>query len=69
LPSVIASLLAYRIATGILNAFGVAPMATAEPLPFAERTSQAFSTNFWNVWQFSGTCPRLAANVHVTSLT
>jgi hypothetical protein len=33
------------MATGILNAVGVAPMATAEPLPFAERTSQGHVTS------------------------
>ena len=36
---------------------------------YLQEKRQDFSANFWNVWQFSGTCPRLPANVHVTSLT
>jgi len=43
--------------------------AVAPSDDLAWRETQDFSANFWNVWQLSGTCPRLPANVHVTSLT
>ena len=37
--------------------------------PMARPRGQALRANFWNVWQFAGTRPRLTANVQVTSAT
>lgn len=55
------------------SAGGLIARATVLPSPPvrgpAWRDRQAFRANFWNVWQVAGTWPRLAANVHVTSLT
>ncbi len=39
------------------------------PSEWLKRVGQDFGVNFWNVWQASGTWPRLTAKVHVTSLT
>lgn len=54
---------------GIARKDGRQTATPARTLTSLVAARQAFSANFWKVWQPAGTCPRLAAKVHVTSLT
>ncbi len=54
---------------GGLLALSRAPAGARFTLPSSSEPVVHTASNFWNVWQSAGTCPRLTENVQVTSLT